>query len=385
MKVLHIGKYFSPFRGGVETYLLDAMNALSRRGVECAALVHDHERSWRGRAESHGDADARFQVHRSATWFTLFFTPFSPGFRADLARLLDTFQPDIIHVHLPNPSVVWLLTLRQARDIPLVVHWHSDVITAAQGPVMKALYALYRPLERRLLDRAAAVVATSRSYLESSQSLQAFPEKCHVVPLGLDTARFEALPVPARPAKLRDDAMNVLAVGRLTYYKGFGYLVRALADAPGVHVHLVGKGELRRELKALAKQVGVERRITFHGPLDDVDLGALLAHCDCLCLPSVERTEAFGLVLLEAMYFGRATVSSAMRGSGMDWVVEDGVTGIKVPPADARALAGALATLRDDPALAARLGQGGRTRFDSTFTIDRSVDALVDVYRKVSS
>lgn len=387
LKVLHIGKYFAPFRGGVETYLLDAMTALTRRGVTCAALVHDHRASLRGRETSRNVDGRAFVVSRAATWFRLAFTPISPGFRGRLRRLLDDFAPDIVHVHLPNPSAMWLLTLAQAGGRPLVVHWHSDVVTAAHGPLMKALYRLYRPLERRLLDRAAAIVATSESYLDSSESLRAWPEKCHVVPLGLDPARFAAIDSGAGGAGSGDgtgnEVLNVLAIGRLTYYKGFGYLIRAAARVEGVHVHIVGEGELKRELRGLARQLDAQGRVTFHGAMDDTGLAHMLSDCDCLCLPSIERTEAFGLVLLEAMYFGRATVASAVRGSGMDWIVQDGITGLKVPPRNVDALAGALRRLRDDRDLVSELGRGGRERFDDQFTIDRSVDALLEVYRGV--
>ncbi|KAA9133369.1 glycosyltransferase [Marinihelvus fidelis] len=385
MKVLHIGKYFAPFKGGVETYLLDVMTALSRRGWDMAALVHNHDHSVRGHSETHGDHGAEFAVRRSGTLLKLFFTPLSPAFRADLRRMVREFRPDVIHVHLPNPSALWLLSLAEARSVPLVIHWHSDVITTEQGALMKALYAIYRPLERKLLQRAAAIIATSPSYLDSSQSLAEFPDKCRVVPLGLDPARFEAYSGAPRPPSFQPGRMNVLAVGRLTYYKGFGVLLRALAKVDGVHVHIVGQGELRRELRALARQLRVARRVSFHGKADDAELAAMLAHCDCVCLPSIERTEAFGLVLLEAMQFGRATIASAVPGSGMGWVVKGDVTGLKVEPRNVTALAGAMATLRDDREWAEQLGRNGRERFDARFTIDRSVDALVDVYQEVAA
>jgi rhamnosyl/mannosyltransferase len=330
-------------------------------------------------------------VVRAATWLQAFFTPISPGFRGHLSDLIDEFKPDVIHAHLPNPSVCWWLTLRKAREIPLVIHWHSDVITSTQGFLMRVLYGLYRPLERRLLKASAAIVATSPSYLRSSQSLQEFPGKCHVVPLGLDPRRIEQFARQADSAEetagapRRSANFQILGIGRLTYYKGFGYLIRALAELPGVELHIVGEGSLRRELRLLAKQMKVVKRVHFHGGLDDQQLAARLEACDCLCLPSIERTEAFGLVLLEAKIFAKATVVSDVRGSGMAWVVEDGVTGVTVPPKDVPALVQALAKLRDNPELTRTLGLNGRARFDERFTIARSVAALAAVYQGVLS
>ncbi len=104
---------------------------------------------------------------------------------------------------------------------------------------------------------------------------------------------------------------------------------------PDAVFHLVGSGELENSLKRLATELGVLNRVTFHGKLPAEQLAEQYASCDCLCLPSIERTEAFGLVLLEAMYFGKATVISDVPGSGMGWIVNEGITGIKVPVADA--------------------------------------------------
>lgn len=383
MKILHIGKYFAPFRGGVETYLRDLMTGLGRRGIACQALVHRHEASMRHADEEFDSLGVKFRVLRAATWFTFAFTPISPGFPRQLRRMLREFDPDVVHVHLPNPSACWLLMVRDVKHLPLVVHWHSDVITSGQGRLMRLLYACYRPFERLLLRRAQAIVATSQSYLESSKSLQAFPEKCHVVPLGLDPFRLREEDEDSAAAPLLSPDLQVLAVGRLTYYKGFGYLVRALSKVDGVQVHVVGKGDQEWELKKLARTLGVDHRVRFHGELSGAALARRFHTCDCLCLPSIERTEAFGLVLLEAMSFAKATVISDVPGSGMGWVVEHMETGIKVPPRDIGQLAVALERLRDDRSLTRRLGENGRRKFDRLFSIGHSVDSLAGIYNEL--
>jgi len=388
LRILHIGKYYAPFRGGVETYLQDSLKALALRGHACVALVHNHATGLRNSDEQHGDAQAGgspWRVVRSATWASAFFTPVSPGFRNDLQHLIDSFQPDVIHAHFPNPSACWLLTLRSTRAIPLVIHWHADVLTDQQGPVMRLLYRLYRPLEKRLLDRAGAIIATSRCYLESSDALQGHLHKCHVVPLGLDPERIMAPDVSLAPSPGPSVTakFQILAIGRLTYYKGFGILIRAMKELPNSELTVIGQGSLAQELSGLARQLDVEGRVRFLGGVDDAELREHLHNCDCLCLPSIERTEAFGLVLLEAMAFGKPTVVSNVSGSGMGWVVEDGVTGLHTEPGNAHALARALETLRLDPVLARNLGRAGKQRFDSTFSIGPSVDGLEDVYEGV--
>ncbi len=378
LRVLHIGKYFAPYHGGVERYMLDVMNAAPKAGITCAALVHHHERSWLRQETSLEVDGSSMPVWRSATMARALFTPLSPRFRHDMAELIESFNPDIIHVHLPNPSACWLLGLKAARNIPLVIHWHSDVITKNLGPAMRSAYVAYRRLERALLSKATAIIATSPSYLRTSQSLAEWPDKCHVIPLGLDARRVKK--EGQQLSEARNGPFRVLAIGRLTYYKGFGFLLRALAQTESMHLHIVGQGELKRELQVLAERLGLGARVRFLGNVDDEALARELQACHCLCLPSIERTEAFGLVLLEAMVFARATVSSAVQGSGMNWVVEHGKTGIKVPPRDVEALASALGELQADPEKTQRLGLAGRQRFDEKFSIERSVDALRVVY-----
>lgn len=384
MKVLHIGKYFAPFKGGVETYLRDLMVGLLALGVQPLALVHEHRRSLRTRRETFGEGGQSFEVWRAGTWFRVFFTPISPAFPWVLWRMLRSHRPALLHVHLPNPSALWLLALPAARSLPLVVHWHSDVVTRSLGAGMRLLYAIYRPLERALLRRADLIVATSESYLRSSACLREHPGRSQVIPLGLDAARMAALADAAPPPVDPAGSLRVLAIGRLTYYKGFGYLIEAAARTRDVQVHIVGQGERKWELRRLAAQLGVRERVHFHGELDDRQLAGWLRDCDCLCLPSIERTEAFGLVLLEAMYFSRPTIISDVPGSGMASVVVDGETGLCVPPRDAGALARALERLRDQPELRRRLGDNGRRRFDAQFSIRHGATAIARHYRELA-
>jgi len=379
----------------------DAMVALGRRGVDSAALVHRHSLSLKSSNETFSAAGHAFPVVRSAMWARLWFTPISPGFPRQLRRLIKTFKPDILHLHLPNPSVFWALVLPSARRIPWVVHWHSDVITSGQSWPLKLFYRLYRPFERAVLKRAKAIIATSLAYRDSSIPLQPWINKCQVVPLGVDVERFDqqdnrdqrnrppgpvsrSAPAPSSPP-LHDQEfpLKILAVGRLTYYKGFRYLIEATARAPNIYINLVGDGDQAKELKALAASLKVQDRVIFHGILSDGELARQMTDADCICLPSIERTEAFGLVLLEAMYFGKATVVSDVPGSGMGWIIDDRVTGLKVKPADADALATAFERLAANRAELVRMGERGKEKFDDQFEINHAIEGLLQLYQQI--
>lgn len=374
----------------------DAMVALRERGIESAALVHRHSLSLQTEKESFEANGHQFQLVRTAIWARLLFTPISPSFPWHLRQMIKSGKPDVLHLHLPNPSAFWALALPSARQIPWVVHWHADVITSAQDWKMKLFYKFYQPFERALLKRAKTIVATSEPYRDSSQPLKKWHSKCQVVSLGVDTKRFN----PEEPvegatlweARPRSEAslppapqLLVLAVGRLTYYKGFAYLIEAAAQAQDIHINLVGAGDQTEQLRALTASLKLQDRVTFHGVLSDADLAQKMAECDCLCLPSIERTEAFGMVLLEAMYFGKATVISDVDGSGMGWVVDDGITGIKVEPADADALASALKQLATNREELADMGRRGKEKFDRQFEIGHAVEGLEKIYVQIAS
>jgi rhamnosyl/mannosyltransferase len=382
LKILHIGKYFSPFSGGLENYMRDAMVALARRGIESTALVHRHSFSLKTRNTTFNADGQDFNIVRTGLWARLLFTPISPDFPWQLRRIIRTFKPDILHLHLPNPSAFWVLALSAAKCIPWVVHWHADVITSAQDWRMKLFYRFYQPFERAVLKQASAIIATSSAYRDASRPLSEWLLKCEIVPLGVDIMRFSTPVAANEPPAQRDSRLQVLAVGRHTYYKGFAYLIEAVAQAPDIHLNLVGQGDETEHLKTLVTSLNLQDRVTFHDFLSDADVAQQMSDCDCLCLPSIERTEAFGMVLLEAMYFGKATIVSNVDGSGMGWVVDDGITGIKVKPADANALAGALKRLAANREELVSMGQRGKEKFEQQFDINHAIEGLVTIYQQ---
>jgi len=230
-----------------------------------------------------------------------------------------------------------------------------------------------------LLKRAAAVVATSDAYLNASVALAPWRAKARVIALG---AGDVVLPPPRRDLWPDGDGVRWLAVGRLSRYKGFDVLLRALADVPDARLVIVGEGECANELRETAAKCGVAGRVRFAGAVDEATLLAAYASADAFVLPSLNRGEAFGLVLLEAMRARLPVVASAIEGSGIGEVVNDGDSGLLVPPSNAAALAAALARMRDAD-LRARMGARGRERFEASFTLERSAQRWLQLYQDV--
>jgi glycosyltransferase involved in cell wall biosynthesis len=380
MRVLHIGKYLPPDMGGMESFLGDLLGAQSSGSVHAGAVVHAGERSagvvWASEAG---------RVWRVPMVGQFLYTPVSPSFSWRLGEAIRRFQPDLLHIHLPNPSAFCALVSPAARALPWVVHWHSDVVFPPGRAALKGALRTYRVFERRLLERAECVIATSPPYAASSLPLAPYRHKVQIVPLGLDPRRLESTDSARAWAETQWNAsgLRLLGVGRLAHYKGFDTLIHALEQAKDVQARVVGEGEMYEALDAQIQGAALTERVRLMGACSDDQRNALLRSCDALVLPSVERTEAFGVVLLEAMALGKPVIASAIPGSGPTWVVDAQTHGWHVNPGDVDDLARVLTDCAADEGKRLRYGAAGRERFERNFHIDAVATRLADVYRDV--
>jgi len=370
MRILHVGKYYPPVAGGMERFLADLVKAQRAAGHDVGVLVHEH-------ARGEGRADPQWLM-RCPVWLRLFFAPISPAFALWLSRAVKRLRPEVLHLHMPNVSAFWALLLPATRDLPWVIHWHADVELSKR--TLRFAYPHYQIFERALLERAECIIVTSPQYLEASQPLYPWRFKCHVVPLGVDPDRLP----PVDPASGRDqwrtDGLRLLAVGRLSYYKGFETLLGAVKDDPGLELVVVGEGEERPRLERILEKAGRPEWVRLLGHADDATLHRLMASCDVFCLPSRERTEAFGIVLMEAMRYGKPLVVSDLKGSGVTWVARDGENAIVVAAEDVAAWREALVTLARSPERRAALGRAGQQRYVREFDIARIPARLDAIY-----
>ncbi len=377
MRVLHIGKYYAPQRGGMERHVQDVSEWLVDNGVEIGVLVHERAGAWRSsRSSLNGVA-----IRRAGCIGAPLYAPISPTFPLQLSRALDAFEPQLLHLHMPNPSCFAVLASPRARRLPWVVHWHADVSAATPHWALRQAYRVYRPFEQALLAGSKAIVATSQRYVDASDSLQRWRSKVRVIALGIDEAARTDVEPPAWPS---GGTLNLLAVGRLSHYKGFGVLIEAVARLPDVRLLLVGDGECAALLADRITTLGLHDRVMMVRDLEDDALHAAYRAADLFVLPSLDRSEAFGIVLLEAMRAGLPVVASDIAGSGVGHVVADGKTGVLVPPGNIEALAAAIARLVLDPERRQRFGAAGHARWQAHFTLDRSAQAVLDLYREIA-
>jgi glycosyltransferase involved in cell wall biosynthesis len=375
MRVTMVNKYYPPHLGGIEyhvRYLAEALVSYDHAQVR-AIVANEGPETVR---EFVGGVD----VLRLSRAFAYASTPVAYGMPG--AIRLEATRPDpadLLHLHFPYPwgELSWI---RADAGLPTVLTYHSDIVR------QKALGALYAPLANRLMDRADLVIATSPNMVEHSPVLSRVADKCRVVPFGLDPSQYADTPeVLARATALRAGHTRpiVLFVGRLIYYKGADVLLRAIRDVDADLV-MIGEGPLESELREIAVAAGIADRVTFLPPVSEEDLVAWYHAADVFCLPSVARSEAFGLVQMEAHASGTPVVSTTLT-TGVPFVNQDGVTGFTVEPGDIDALAGALRKLTSDEELRARMGAAARERARKDFTIERMVDMTVAVFEEAAA
>jgi glycosyltransferase involved in cell wall biosynthesis len=363
MKVLQVGKFYSPYRGGMETYLLDLCQGLKNR-VDLQVLVSNTS------PRTVREAVDGVNVIRAASWGRAFSTSFCPSF----PRMIKEYNGDIITIHHPNP----LATISYLAAHPpghLTVVYHSDIIK------QKLTEMIFRPILMKFMRRVEKISVTSPGYIKGSSVLTRFKDKCVIIPIGIDLAKYDETPaITARAAEIRriHGENIVLFIGRMTLYKGMEYLVKAMDGVDG-KLLAIGKGDRFEAMKMMVASHHLEDKICLMNEVSRDDLLAYLRACSVFCLPSISRNEAFGIVQLEAMASSRPVISSRLD-TGITYSNIDGETGLVVPPRDAEALRDAINSLLNDKDLNTEMGRKGRERVEQEFTKEKMADRTFEMY-----
>ncbi len=364
LSVLHIGKYYPPYRGGMESHLQclsDELNGM----VDLKVIVANVERRTM-KAVIDG-----VNVTRVGKFCDIKSAPVCPG----LVREIRRSKADIVHIHWPNPTAV-LAYLASGHQGRLVFTYHSDIVR------QRMLAVAFTPILHHALKRAAAIIVSSPNYIESSDILSEYRSKCHVIPYGVSVPHFEQCD-QKRVCRIREryGPRIVLGVGRMVYYKGFEHLVRAMKLVDG-HLIIIGNGPLREHLGQLALECGVDDKVTFLTEVDDVR--PYYHAADVFALSSVMRSEAFGIVQLEAMACGKPVINTQLN-SGVTFASPTGISGLTVPPADSVALADAINQLLDQPYRRAEFGMRAKMRVSHQFTVEEMVQRTFHLYQHIMS
>lgn len=370
-KILHISKYYYPYYGGIEDVAQTIVRELKPFHTQKIICFND-------RNITETDIVEDVEVYRIATVGTFFSQPIPKGYHTALKRLIKEFKPDYIHLHMPNPVVTLFLLNMDLSGSKLYIHWHADI----SG--QKLLYSLYKDYEKKLLLRADKIIATSQIYLEHSEPLRNFLYKSVIVPNTINEQKF---PDKADDAdkieqirKLYGNKKILFFVGRHVPYKGIEYLIdcEKLVDDDCVFV-VAGKGPLTKRLKT---QAAHSDRIKFIGKISDEELRLYLKASYLFLFPSINRSEAFGVALAEALYCGLPAVSFDIEGSGVTWVNKNNYSGVVVKNFDKQVFARTINELLKKEDLRAELSRNAKSWVSENFLTDKAFVALHEIYRE---
>lgn len=371
MRILHISKYYPPYRGGIEDICFSFVQFLKPEYEEKVVCFNDSCHSILS------DVDG-VEVMRAGTLCELASQPLSFSFFFILRKYIRTFVPEIIHLHLPNPlACVYLLCLLPAKT-KLVLHWHSDIVA------QKYLYKLFTSIEKAVLKRADKIIVTSPQYLEYSYPLSPYKEKVIVIPNIISTDKMKLNASKDTITQLKKQYGNkpiVFFMGRHVPYKGIEYLIESEKYITSECVVLIaGSGPSTEELK---KSVHSER-IKFIGKIPDREINVYMGAASVFAFPSITKNEAFGVALAEAMYCKVPPVTFTIEGSGVNWVNLNGVTGIEVANKDAKAFGEAIDTLLKNDSLRKLYAENSHNRVVEMFTMQAVKKQLLELYKNLS-
>jgi len=367
MKVLHLGKLCPPHEGGIEVFSFDLLEALNKKGIKADLLCFDKL--------TKKDTYKNFRYFSCKINLKLNAAPLSYDFLKTFKKIANDY--DILHIHSPNPLAEMLSLMAKKK---IIIHWHSDIVR------QKISYVFYKPIQQKVLQKTNKIIVTSPQYLESSKQLKNHKNKAMIIPLGLNPKRLEINKEDFEEFKKINEKINnkkvVLAIGRLVKYKGFEYLIEAsrfLKD--NIIVVIAGEGPLHFHFKSKIEKLKLNNRVLLIGRVNNVSI--FMKNCDLFCLPSISRNESFGLVLIEALYFGKPLITTNVEGSGMNYVNKHNETGFVVPPKNPVALAEAINTLLFDKKLYDKFSKNALERFKE-FDINLIADRIIDVYKELA-
>ena len=365
MKVLNIVKYYYPSVGGMETYVRQLCSGMPEHGIEPSILTFNNI----ARIKTAWDRVDEIPVRRVACQLRLFSQPVSLSFGAEMKHLIS--ETDLVHLHSPFPNAEMLY---KYISKPLVVTWCTDPANTR----WRKLFPLFRPSLISVLEMARKIVLIGPNLLEHSPTLQPYQQKCDVIPLAYSHVKGSEPMSTGR--KLNRTRPTILFFGKLRRYKGVEYLIRALQYIPEVLLRVVGNGEELSCLRKIASKLGVDSRVTFLVDVPNEHLPVEYKNANIFVLPSIDASEAFGIVQAEAMSYGLPVINTDLPSS-VPSVSLNGVTGITVPHSDPVALAAAIKRLCDEPVFYENCSRNALQRA-KLFTEENMIEKYAEVYRE---
>lgn len=398
MKIAVVVSTFPPYRGGIGNVAYHDALVLAKLGHQVEVFTPNYDGQsegaipeWRLQCEEISMDKNKFQIHYLKPLFK-----FGQGAVLwGLSKKLKAGNFDVVHLHYPNftgaQSVWWAKTTKRIKK--LVLHYHMDLVAGGwKGLIFKTYTKLMMPF---IIKSADKVIVTSLDYGRQS-NIAWLKDKLIEVPNGVDIERF--LPKERDAGLLAKYGLIgkqvigfVGALDKAHYFKGVDKLIKAFyflynagrqeGDNHNCRLLIVGGGDLKKDYHDLARQLGLADKVIFTGFVKDEDLPQHYNLMDVFVLPSIDKSEAFGLVLVEAMACAKPVIASNL--AGVRSVVDDGVNGLLANPGDEQDLANKINYLIQNPELAKSFGLAGRKKAEVKYGWGIIGERLEEIFTKL--
>lgn len=360
MRILQVNKFYYPWIGGIEKIVQQISEGLNKKNdLEIDVLVCNDK------YETVIEEINGVKVMRTKSLGIFLGMPLSFHFLTFYRKIEKDY--DLIFLHYPFPLGFIAHTLF-SRNKNLVIWYNSDIVR------QKFLEIFFKPFHLYTLKKSKKIFVSNPNLIESSNYLKKFKEKCIVIPFGIDLDYFkenEDIKKEAEEIRKKFGEPLVLSVGRLAYYKGFEYLIKAGKEIKA-KVLIIGEGKLRDKLLKLISDFNLENKVFIIPSVED--LRPYYLACDVFVLPSIHKSEAFGIVILEAMAFGKPIISTEL-GTGTSWINVNNETGFVVKPKNEKELAEKINLLLKDKELYQVFSQNAKNRVKN-FSLNNFLESL---------
>ena len=352
IKVTHVTRFAYPHIGGIEAVINQINDSLPNEEFEKEVLCCSNT--------DKSSVDNGVKYNRAKYLFEIFNNTISPSFLWKLSKV----NTDILHYHMPFIFAVICHFIARPKYKKMYITYHAELV--GYDKVMKYFWWLYKYFYK-IADR---IHVLSSNVIYSDKILTPFKDKCYVLPFGIDTKVEEN----EEQNKIREqykDKKILLCSGRLVRFKGFQYAIEAMKQIENAVLLIMGDGKYRVVLEEQIYLNHLQNKVVLLGEVSDKQLkNEIFAACDIFLLPSIQRTESFAIVQLEAMMYKKPVINTNL-GTGVNFVSVDGETGLMVEQRNSSQLADAINKLLSDEPLRKKLGENARKRVEELFDIEK--------------
>lgn len=379
MKIMVVTPYFYPKIGGMENYAYNISKGLKEKyGWEVVVVTSNHEERKFLEEETEG-----MKIYRLPIWFKISNTPINPLWYFQIKKIISKENPGVINAHTPVPFIADIAS-RVCGEIPFILTYQNDL---AKDNYFLNLFCkiYYSILGNKTLRLSNKIITTSMYYTKNSPYLKNDLDKIEIVSPGVDASKFNLKVNKGLLKRRHNTSTPILFVGQLDkthIHKGLYHLLKAVSlvkiNIKDIKLIVIGKGNNIKKYKHYAEKFNLKNNVIFTGFLSDELLPQYYAGSDITILPSCNRSEGFGMVLIEAMACAKPVVGTKI--GGIPYVIDDGQNGLLVPSKDPEALSKAIVKILKNPKLARKMGESGYKKVMNNFTWNIQIEKTYKVF-----